>query len=257
MRRVLVVTPGEEGGGRLKQILEEAGFQVIVVKDAEASLRALYQGHPDLVIMSNDSLEGQEITSRIADSVRIPIIVVGKGDELSTAVMIELGADMYLIEPISPGELVARVHALLRRYRGANPGAPRLDPERTSVEIGHNVVELTPTEFRLFSFFAMNPGKLIPYSRLLEVVWGGKTTVDTLHTYVRRLKEKLQLGGQGEHRLVSHRGEGYCFISGGTEVRSTPEHKAADNGTVTVGQVIATKRRGGGQLRQPRMNRPR
>lgn len=169
-----MVTPGEEEGGRLKQILEEAGFQVIVVKDAEASLRALYQGHPDLVIMSNDSLEGQEITSRIADSVRIPIIVVGKGDELSTAVMIELGADMYLIEPISPGELVARVHALLRRYRGANPGAPRLDPDRTSVEIGHNVVELTPTEFRLFSFFAMNPGKLIPYNRLLEVVWGGE-----------------------------------------------------------------------------------
>ena len=47
MRRVLVVTPGEEEGGRLKQILEEAGFQVIVVKDAEASLRALNQGHHD------------------------------------------------------------------------------------------------------------------------------------------------------------------------------------------------------------------
>ena len=213
MRRVLVVSPQDAAGDKLKQILEEAGFQVIIAKDAEAALRTLYQAHPDMVIMSNDSLEGQEICSRITDSVRIPIIVVGKGDELSTAVMIELGADMYLIEPVSPKELVARAHVLLRRYRGANPGAPRLDPDNTSVEIGHNVVELTPTEFRLFSFFAMNPGKLIPYSRLIEVVWGGKATKDTLHTYVRRLKEKLHLGGAGNHRLVSHRGEGYCFIT--------------------------------------------
>ena len=248
MRRVLVVSPRDEEGGKLRQVLEEAGFQVIVVKDAEAALRTLYQAHPDLVIMSNDSLEGQEITSRITDSVRIPIIVVGKGDELSTAVMIELGADMYLIEPISPGELVARVHALLRRYRGANPGAPRLDPENTSVEIGHNVVELTPTEFRLFSFFAMNPGKLVPYNRLIEVVWGGKTTVDTLHTYVRRLKEKLHLGGSGEHRLVSHRGEGYCFITTATEGRSPPGGRSvADNDTLANGPILATRRPGGGQ----------
>jgi len=251
MRRVLVVSPQDEEGDKLKRILEDAGFQVIIVRDAEGALRTLYQVHPDLVIMSNDSLEGQEITSRITDSVRIPIIVVGKGDELSTAVMIELGADMYLIEPISPRELVARAHALLRRYRGANPGAPRLDPEKTTVEIGHNVVELTPTEFRLFSFFAMNAGKLIPYSRLVEVVWGGKATVDTLHTYVRRLKDKLHLGGSGPHRLVSHRGEGYCFISEGSEERSSPgnERQVSSKTRQNIDDILATRRRGGSKGR--------
>lgn len=226
MRRVLVVNLREEERKKVTRILQRAGFQVVSAEDGESAIRALYQSRPDLVIMGDDSIEGRDLCPRIRDSARIPIIVVGKGDEFSTVIMLELGADMYLRELVSSRELVARVQALLRRYRASNPDDPKFDPETKCVELGSRVVELTPTEFRLFSFLALNQARFVPVQRLIREVWGAKTSPDTLHFYIRSLKRKFGIGETGPCRLLNRRGEGYCFVRESEGYGSKSGHNA-------------------------------
>jgi DNA-binding response OmpR family regulator len=212
MRRILIVYPQKGERGKIQEAVEGAGFQAVTAEDPETALKLLYQACPSLVVVANDSPEGREFCSRLHEAGRIPIVAVGESDELSRAAMLESGVDMYVIEPVRPRELLARIHALLRRYEKSRPGNPTLDPETRRVELRGNAVDLTPKEFHLFSFLALNRGKVIPSQRLIADVWSGKATLDTLHCYVRRLKMKLGFGSDGEDRLLSHRGEGYCLI---------------------------------------------
>jgi len=225
MRRILIVYPQKGERGKIQEAVEGAGFQAVTAEDSETALKLLYQACPSLVVVANDSPEGREFCSRLHKGGRIPIVAVGKSDELSRAAMLESGVDMYVIEPVRPRELLARIHALLRRYEKSRPANPTLDPETRRVELRGNVVDLTPKEFHLFSFLAFNRGKVVPSQRLIADVWSGKATLDTLHCYVRRLKMKLGFGSDGEDRLLSHRGEGYCLICAG-EKQPTSSHGA-------------------------------
>jgi DNA-binding response OmpR family regulator len=209
MERVLIIYP--QGGEREMAIsaLKGAGFQVATAEDGETGLRKLYETRPDVVILA-DELNGQDLYPCIRYFPNVPIIVLGKGDELVRVKILEMGADIYLNTLVSPEELVARVHSLLRRYKPKR-GNPRFDPETNQVELGGRRIELTPTEFRLFSCLELNKGKTVPYSRLISAVWGEQVSVDNLYLYVRRLRQKLGIDSAGPYRLLNYRGKGYCF----------------------------------------------
>ncbi len=215
MTRVLVIHPREEERERIVSGLKGAGFQVASTEGWETALKKLYETQPQIIIMAEDL--GVDSCARMREICNIPIIVLGGGDELARVAMLETGADVYLVEPVSLKELVARAHSLLRRYprhEHGNPGID-LDPETKSVEFGNNSIPLTPTEFRLISCLVLNKGKVIPYSGLISEVWGQQVGLDTLHLYVRRLKEKLGIDSVGPYRLLCYRGQGYCFVAGG------------------------------------------
>jgi DNA-binding response OmpR family regulator len=121
------------------------------------------------------------------------------------------------------------VRSLLRRYKGVKPANPNFDPQTNRVELGGRVFNLTPTEFRLFSCLALNQGKVVPYSELIADVWGRKISPDTIHLYIRRLKQRLGIDSVGPYRLLKYRGQGCCFAEDKTTVRTNREVMPIDN----------------------------
>jgi len=214
MKRILIIHPYQEENEKLASILKKAGFQVVSAEDSETGVRKLYQMSPDTVIMADDPAEGQKWCSHFRDIANIPIAVLGQGDEIARTMRLEVGADVYLSNAVSPAELVARVNSLLRRYKKQNRGHISLDPEAGRVALGGRSVNLTGTEFRLLSCLVLNEGKVVPYSQLIAEVWDGQVSTDTLHLYIRRLKERLGTDPAGPYRLLNYRGEGYCFSGG-------------------------------------------
>jgi two-component system response regulator ArlR len=214
--RILVVEKDEALRLRATGALEAAGYEVIGSKDALDGLRKLYETSPDLIIMAGGlpMIDGEDACLRIRQASYLPIIVMGSRSE--AAEMLELGADAYMEKPPSLSELVARVHVLLRRKPTLSPptGSAGEEAGDGSQEDGNGHNGLTSTEFRLASCLMHNRGRLLDYSEIIRGVWGGKkVSLDTLHFYMRRLRQKLAGGG-----ISMFRGVGYCFNGDGGQV---------------------------------------
>ena len=135
------------------------------------------------------------------------MMVMGPAEEARDT--LELGADTYISRPPSDVELAAKVRSLLRRKKRYDPPGdnPKLEIEShlSKGEDGSN--RPTGTEFRLTSCLMLNKGRLLDYPRLISEVWGGKeVSLDTLHFYMRRLRQKL-----ANVSISELRGVGYCF----------------------------------------------
>jgi DNA-binding response OmpR family regulator len=217
---ILIVHGDQRKVSRINGALEKAGYEVTARYSAREGLKSLYETHPDLVIIEKEALLGEQGLPylSIREEVYVPLISIGP-DKQAVEVL-EMGVDAYMGEPLSMRELLARIHAILRRKRhyrkhsGDNgSSAEHLD------ELLINAQELlTNTEFRLLSCLVMNSGGVLPYKRLLSDVWGRTICRDTLHQYVRRVKQKLEIDSVGPYRLLNYRGEGYCFCAGTVRV---------------------------------------
>jgi DNA-binding response OmpR family regulator len=185
--------------------LRSEGFRVEIAGDGLAGLELCERLEPDLVVLDLmlPGLDGLEVCRRIQRDRPVPVLVLTARDsETDLVVGLAVGADDYLTKPFSARELVARVHALLRRVeRGAElrRSAPlrvagvELDSATRRVRRGDETVHLTPTEFDLLAHLAAHPGQVFTRAQLLEQVWGygddsGARTVDS---HVRSLRRKL------------------------------------------------------------------
>ena len=212
---ILIVHGDQLKASRIAGALEVSGYEVTARCSAGEGLRNLYEAHPDLVIIEKDALLGEQGLSymSIREEVYVPLIVVGTGSK--SVDILDMSVDAYMEEPLSMRELIARIHAILRRkhqyrkHREKNGNSP----EHLNGLLGEARVLLTDTEFRLLSCLAMNAGRVLTYTRLLSDVWGRTISHHTLHQYVRRVKQKLELDSVGTYRLLNYRGEGYCFCA--------------------------------------------
>lgn len=215
---VLVVEDDGPVRSLITRSLQREGFDahaVVSASDAVSALRATPFALVVLDLKLPDA-EGFDVLARIRDEFEIPTIIVsGRGAEGDRVLGLTSGADDYVTKPFSPRELVARVHALLRRRepeRGDDApfltGDLEIDPAARRVRRGGEEVHLTPTEFDLLHHLAARPGRVFPREQLLADVWGyrdgsGARTVDS---HVRALRKKL---GAGVIRTVH--GVGYAF----------------------------------------------
>lgn len=201
-------------GVRVAAALEGAGFQVVTVADTLEGLKSLYQVYPDLIIVASElpRVNGGDAYVRIRQASYIPIVVLGSQEE--AAEILELGADAFMAKPPSLSELVARVRRLLQRKPGFGQMGDNSDIDRDSdpPERGNGLGYLSATEYRLASCLVLNKGSFLEYTRLIEEVWGGKhVSRDTLHFYVRRLRQKLQAYFPYPVNISNFRGMGYCL----------------------------------------------
>jgi two-component system phosphate regulon response regulator PhoB len=222
--RVLIVEDEEALAILIRYNLEAEGYEVEhVARGDEADLR-LRESQPDLVVLDwmLPGLSGIEICRRLRtrpESKTLPVIMLtARGEESERVRGLMQGADDYLTKPFSVPELVARVHALLRRARPERVadrlvlGDLELDRVTKRVRRGGNEIHLGPTEYRLLEFLMASPGRVFPRAHLLDGVWGQDVYVDerTVDVHVGRLRKALSRRGSADP-IRTVRGEGYSF----------------------------------------------
>ena len=204
----------------LKVNLLKAGYRFEGFQEADDLFRYLGRETPSLVLLDLmlPETDGLEVCRQIRRSERlagIPVIMLtAKGDESDKVVGLELGADDYVTKPFSVKELVARIHAVLRRPAGGEaarrialgPLVVDLDKFETAVEGAK--VDLTATEFKILQLLASKPGRVFTRDQILDHLWGDeKAVVDrTVDVHIRNLREKL---GPAAALIKNIRGVGY------------------------------------------------
>ncbi len=226
-RTILIIEDEATIAGAVAARLRSEGFSVEIASDGPIGVERCHDLQPDLVVLDLmlPGLDGLEVCERIQADRPVPVLMLTARDsERDLVVGLGVGADDYMTKPFSTRELVARVHALLRRVdrdRAEGPGATgsgiveigavTLDPQTRRVTRGGDVVHLTPTEFDLFAFLAAAPDRVFTREELLAEVWGyevvsGGRAVDS---HVRAVRQKL---GNGLIRTVH--GVGYALDEG-------------------------------------------
>jgi two-component system, OmpR family, phosphate regulon response regulator PhoB len=221
---VLVVEDEEAIREMLAMALGHAGFTVLQAADAAQAQKVLEQHRTDLILLDwmLPGISGIEWARRLRKNpvhAVVPIILVtARGEEEDKVRGLEVGADDYVTKPFSPRELVARIKAVLRRSSQQDQGHQLelagivLDTEEHHLSIDRKAVTLSPTEFRLLTFFMAHPNKVYSRGQLLDEVWGRSTFIEerTVDVHIRRLRKIL-----AEHRrdrlIQTVRGFGYRF----------------------------------------------
>src|SRR5215472_16765292 len=226
--RVLIVEDEPDIAGLLAFHLEREGYQVLRSRHGVDALQQVRARRPDLLLLDLmlPGIDGLEICRRLRQdpaTASLPIVMLtAKGEEVDRVLGLELGADDYIVKPISPKEVVARVRAVLRRSQvstGAAPiavGALRIDVGRHTVHADGAPTALTPKEFDLLRALAEAHGRVLSREVLLDRVWGytasGEIESRTVDVHVRRLRMKL---GREGRRVVTVKGVGYRLDADG------------------------------------------
>ncbi|MFC0250865.1 winged helix-turn-helix domain-containing protein [Massilia consociata] len=232
MSQVFVVDPDVPTQLLLVQNLRSAGHHVRCCPDAESALVLLDEAVPDMLLSEWDlaGQSGEALVRRLRAGPRtreLPLIMVSaRCAEPDKILALESGADDYLTKPFSPRELLARMHAVLRR-RAPQPSSDtiqlaglRLDPGTQRVSAGARQIVLGPVEFRLLNFLMHHPERVHTRSQLLDKVWGRHAVLDerTVDAHVGRLRSALQPSGHQEH-IETVRGTGYRFVAWNARAR--------------------------------------
>lgn len=223
--RVLIVEDERKLVDLIRGYLEREGFEVHEALDGEAGLEAARRMEPDVVVLDwmLPKLDGIEVLRELRRfSEAYIIMLTARSEEVDKIVGLSAGADDYLTKPFSPGELVARVRAMLRRSREGTREAEHeplrfgeltVDPGRREVRLGERELSLTAIEFDLLSVLASRPGFVFSRSQLLERVWGEDYFGDdhVVDVHVANLRKKLGEDPAKPRFIQTVRGVGYRF----------------------------------------------
>jgi DNA-binding response OmpR family regulator len=204
----------------LRVNLVRAGFRFEGFQDAEGLYRFLRKERPDLVLLDLmlPDMDGLDVCRELRKDEKtagIPVIMLTAKDQETDKVLgLELGADDYVTKPFSVKELIARIHAVLRRgdrtpaSRPVALGQLLIDPAKHSVTLAGAPVDLTATEFRILHYLASRRGRVFTREQILDYLWGHeKAVVDrTVDVHIRNLREKL---GTAASLIKNIRGVGY------------------------------------------------
>jgi|EndMetStandDraft_5_1072996.scaffolds.fasta_scaffold03542_4 DNA-binding response OmpR family regulator len=202
-----------------RSYLERAGFTVTWAMDARAGKAVLYDGGIDLAVLDLGLPDGSglELLRALRSTSRLPVIVVsGRGAEADRVAGLEIGADDYLVKPFSQRELVARIHAVLRRSQPPEAptllqvGALRIDSAARQASVDGTVLALRPKEYALLEMLAAAPGRVFSAEQLLERIWGSSWQQPaTVVEHVYRLRGRLAAMPAPTPRITTVRGYGY------------------------------------------------
>lgn len=234
MTRILLVEDEENYREPLAFNLCRDGYDVVEAEDGAVAVELFEEagrpggGEPiDLVLLDLmlPRLSGTEVCRRIRRSSNVPVIMLtAKDSEVDKIVGLEIGADDYVTKPYSYRELVARVHAVLRRTREEEPAEPVLeagrvsmDVERHEVRVDGEPIAMPLREFELLELFLRNADRVLTRGQIIDRVWGADYVGDTktLDVHVKRIRAKIEREPSDPTLLVTVRGLGYKLVSEG------------------------------------------
>lgn len=223
MKTILVVDDKANIRNLVREYLEAEGFRVMIAANGREALYAARAEKPDLILLDimMPEMSGYDFLKIYRRERETPVILLtAKLDETDKVLGLELGADDYVTKPFGMKELVARIHAVLRRANGTVKtadvmaiGEIRLDKESRAVTVDGCPVSLTPSEFDLLILFMSAPGRVFPRSEILLKLQG--TTFEgverTIDVHIRNLRTKIEKDPSKPEYIETVFGVGYRF----------------------------------------------
>ena len=223
MQTILVIDDDESLRDTICVMLEQEGFVPISAGDGKNGFEKAVLLKPQLILVDLrlPGMGGGEICKRLrADSIETPIIVLSAvSEEVDKVLLLEMGADDYIVKPFGTRELLARIRALLRRTTSETKvlhfGDVEVDIDRRNTSRGGHEVKLTPAEYNLLLYFLHNHDRALTRDAILNSVWGYESYPNsrTVDAHVVRLRQKLEPDPNVPRHFLTVHGVGYRFLS--------------------------------------------
>lgn len=222
--KILVVDDSKDTTWLLRRTLTDENYEVEIAQNGLDGLRLAYHFRPDLVLLDvmMPDMDGWTTLRRLREFSEVPVIMLtAVGGEKSLVQGLDSGADDYVTKPFSMEELKARIRAVLRRKglseADSGPllqfdgGQLIIDPSSQEVTVRGEVVDLTPTEYKLLLCLAYNAGRVLTPDQILDNVWGPgyEDSAANVKLYIWYLRRKIELDPADPCYIITKRGTGY------------------------------------------------
>lgn len=223
MQTVLVIDDDESLRDTIGLMLEKEGFRALQAADGKSGLDQALTTRPNLILVDlrMPGISGVEVCKQLrAAGLKTPLMVLSAiGDEMDKVLLLEIGADDYVVKPFGTRELLARIRALLRR---TEPDATKVlsfadvqvDLTRRIVSRRGEELKLTRAEYNLLTYFLQNPDRALTRDMILNSVWGYESfpNTRTVDAHVVRLRQKLEPEANAPRHFITVHGVGYRFL---------------------------------------------
>jgi len=224
--RILVIEDDATIRHFVRLTLESEGYEVFEAEGAKRGLIEAGTRRPDVLVLDLGLPDGDgvDLIRELRCWSTIPVVVLSaRSTEADKIAALDAGADDYLVKPFGAGELMARMRAQLRRHLHQTPsgettirfGCVEIDLIRRTVTRAGQQVRLTPIEYKLLTFLAGQPDRVVTHSQLLKAVWGPGHGDDThyVRVHMANLRKKVEDQPSMPRHLVTEAGIGYRFVN--------------------------------------------
>ena len=224
-KKALIVEDDVNIAELLKIYLQKDGFDTQNAYDGKKAVEMAAEFQPDIMLLDImlPGMDGWQVCREVRKTSQVPIIMLtAKGESTDKISGLEMGADDYITKPFDPKQLVARIHAVMRRTDGGEPAEPQgkklvfdkliINLDSYELIVDGKKIDTPPKELELLYHLASFPNRVFTRNQLLDEVWGFDYFGDsrTVDVHVKRLREKIE-GGSDQWELTTVWGVGYKF----------------------------------------------
>lgn len=224
MYKVLIADDNKQIVSILSEYCKKNNFTVSTVFDGEAALKEIEENEFDIILLDvmMPKKDGFDVCRQVRTFSNVPIIMItARGEDYEKIMGLEIGADDYIVKPFSPGEIIARINAILRRITPKNDESAKIfiydnleiDLNNFTVKINNEIISLTKKEIEILWTLATNQNKVFTRENLLDLIWGfdyfGESR--TVDTHIKRLRAKLDNYKHEKWNIKTIWGVGYKF----------------------------------------------
>ena len=224
MYKVLIADDNKQIVSILSEYCKKNNFTVNTVFDGEAALKEIEENEFDIILLDvmMPKKDGFDVCRQVRTFSNVPIIMItARGEDYEKIMGLEIGADDYIVKPFSPGEIIARINAILRRITPKNDESAKIfiydnleiDLNNFTVKINDEIISLTKKEIEILWTLATNQNKVFTRENLLDLIWGfdyfGESR--TVDTHIKRLRAKLDNYKHEKWNIKTIWGVGYKF----------------------------------------------
>ena len=224
MYKVLIADDNKQIVSILSEYCKKNNFIVSTVFNGEDALKEVEENKFDIVLLDvmMPKKDGFDVCREVRKFSNVPIIMItARGEDYEKIMGLEIGADDYIVKPFSPGEIIARINAILRRITPKNDDSEKIfsfdnleiDLNNFTVKINNEIISLTKKEIEILWTLATNQNKVFTRENLLDLIWGfdyfGESR--TVDTHIKRLRAKLDNYEHKKWNIKTIWGVGYKF----------------------------------------------
>ena len=224
MYKVLIADDNKQIVSILSEYCKKNNFTVSTVFDGETALKEIEENEFDIILLDAmmPKKDGFDVCREVRTFSNVPIIMItARGEDYEKIMGLEIGADDYIVKPFSPGEIIARINAILRRIMPKNDESEKIftfdnleiDLNNFTVKVNDEIISLTKKEIEILWTLATNQNKVFTRENLLDLIWGfdyfGESR--TVDTHIKRLRAKLDNYEHKKWNIKTIWGVGYKF----------------------------------------------